>query len=117
MRLTVRRIKKPPQRAIYTAASQRTAPPKGGAVRASMSFGSTQMTLVRGRSPLKTPGLRNASHRETYFMDIEQNYLSLIRDIHHSIMSNTAVELLDSEHKRFRSFRPIYKKSIMSLNS
>lgn len=37
-----------------------------GAVRASMSFGSTQMTLVRGHSPLKTPGLRNASHRETH---------------------------------------------------
>ena len=38
-----------------SAPSQRTAPPKGGAVRASMSFGSTQITLVRGRSPLKPP--------------------------------------------------------------
>ena len=37
-----------------------------GAVPASMSFGSTQMTPVRGHSPLKTPGLRNASHRETH---------------------------------------------------
>lgn len=40
---------------IYPSAPQRTAPPKGGAVRASMSFGSTQMTLVRGRSPLTPP--------------------------------------------------------------
>lgn len=51
----------------YSAPPQRTAPPKGGAVRASMSFGSTQMTLVRGRSPLKTPNIRNASHGETHY--------------------------------------------------
>lgn len=35
-------------------------------VTASMAFGSTQMPLVRGRTPPKTPYVNNASHRETH---------------------------------------------------
>ena len=35
-------------------------------VTASMAFGSTQMPLVRGRTPPKTPYANNASHRETH---------------------------------------------------
>ena len=35
-------------------------------VTASMAFGSTQMPLVRGRTPPKTPYLKNTSHRETH---------------------------------------------------
>lgn len=37
-------------------------------VTASMAFGSTQMPLVRGRTPPKTPYADNASHRETHLV-------------------------------------------------
>ena len=48
------------------APPQRTAPPKGGAVRASMSFVKHKRPLARGESPPWNPRRGNASHRETH---------------------------------------------------
>lgn len=50
----------------YPASPQRTAPPKGGAVRASMSFVKHKRPLARGRSPPWNPHHVNASHGETH---------------------------------------------------
>lgn len=50
----------------YPAPLQRTAPPKGGAVRASMSFVKHKRPLLGGKAPLKPPARENASHGETH---------------------------------------------------
>ena len=53
----------------YPAPSQRTAPPKGGAVRASMSFVKHKRPLARGESPPWNPRRENASHGETHLSE------------------------------------------------
>ena len=62
----------------YPAPPQRTAPPKGGAVRASMSFVKHKRPLARGESPPWNPHRGNASHRETHLSaPYPREYVSL----------------------------------------